>query len=257
MAPRPIVAATLQAAMLGAISNVLAQFITASRTKTEFSIDWIPVLQFLLFSTVNTPPNFLWFVIAHRHPRLPSSAQSSRDSPSRRQEFLESTFPARPQPLSSSGNGRAKGKQQGRKGQSDRKPEQVVREEIPLSVRNTVIKFALDQTIGAAVNTLLFSTFMRALHEAMHPVPRMTNLLKAVNYWTAPSAIDFSRVDGSAVWEAAQAEFWSIAFAGLRFWPFVSLLNFTVVKTVAGRNLVGSLAGVVWGVYMSMVAAAQ
>ncbi|ODA83330.1 hypothetical protein RJ55_01843 [Drechmeria coniospora] len=233
MAPRPIVAATLQAAMLGAISNVLAQFITASRTKTEFSIDWIPVLQFLLFSTVNTPPNFLW------------------------QEFLESTFPARPQPLSSSGNSRAKGKQQGRKGQSDRKPEQVVREEIPLSVRNTVIKFALDQTIGAAVNTLLFSTFMRALHEAMHPVPRMTNLLKAVNYWTAPSAIDFSRVDGSAVWEAAQAEFWSIAFAGLRFWPFVSLLNFTVVKTVAGRNLVGSLAGVVWGVYMSMVAAAQ
>jgi hypothetical protein len=42
--------------------------------------------------------------------------------------------------------------------------------------------------------------------------------------------------------------------AGLKLWPFVSILNFTVVPADK-RLLVGSLFGVVWGIYLSLMAA--
>jgi hypothetical protein len=42
--------------------------------------------------------------------------------------------------------------------------------------------------------------------------------------------------------------------AGLKFWPLVSILNFTVVPA-SQRLLVGNLFGVVWGVYVSLMAA--
>ncbi|PHH89372.1 hypothetical protein CDD83_6194 [Cordyceps sp. RAO-2017] len=212
---RAILAATLQAALLGCLSNVLAQLITASRNKTELAVDWIPVFQFLLFSIVSTPPNFLW------------------------QVFLESTYPAHPP---------VRHRKKSDEAEAGRRA--------PLSVRNTAAKFALDQTVGAAVNTLLFSTFIHALQEAMAPAPRLTSLPAAVTYWTGPGAVDFGRVRLDAVLDAARAEFWPIVVAGLKMWPAVSLLNFTVVKTVEARNLVGALAGVAWGIYMSMMAAA-
>ncbi|POR33272.1 Mpv17/PMP22 family protein [Tolypocladium paradoxum] len=213
MASRPILAATLQAALLAAMSNVLAQLITASRNKTELLVDWIPVFQFLLFSIVNTPPNFLW------------------------QDFLESTFPAHPPAPHP------------KKFDDKPLPQQ------PLSLRNTLAKFLLDQTLGAAANTLLFSVSLRALQDAMAPAPRITGFHRAWAYWSGPRAIDFARVDFAAVWDAARAEFWPLVGAGARFWPVVSIVNFTLVKTVEGRNLVGAVAGVAWGVYMSMVAA--
>lgn len=40
--------------------------------------------------------------------------------------------------------------------------------------------------------------------------------------------------------------------AGLKLWPFVSVLNFTVVPADQ-RLLVGSLFGVVWAIYLSLV----
>lgn len=49
-------------------------------------------------------------------------------------------------------------------------------------------------------------------------------------------------------------DFWPLMQAGWKVWPFVSLLNFTVVP-LERRTLVGSLFGLVWGIYMSMLAA--
>lgn len=43
--------------------------LTASQA--PFSIDWIPVFQYLLFTVVNTPPNYLWYV---GHDVLPGKA---------------------------------------------------------------------------------------------------------------------------------------------------------------------------------------
>lgn len=48
--------------------------------------------------------------------------------------------------------------------------------------------------------------------------------------------------------------FWPFMLAGLKLWPFVSVLNFTVVPA-SQRLLVGNLFGVVWGVYLSLMAA--
>ncbi|PHH77779.1 hypothetical protein CDD80_203 [Ophiocordyceps camponoti-rufipedis] len=139
MSLRPLVIATVQAALLGALSNVLAQLLAAEGSK---GVNWIPVLQFLLFSIISTPPNYLW------------------------QEFLESTYPAHPRKNKGS-----------------------------LSVYNTIAKFILDQTIGAVVNTLLFSLFIHALQDAMATAPRVTSLPAAVAYFLRPGAVDVGRVD--------------------------------------------------------------
>lgn len=40
--------------------------------------------------------------------------------------------------------------------------------------------------------------------------------------------------------------------AGYKFWPFVTLLNLVVVP-VEQRMLVGGLAGLAWGVYVSLM----
>ncbi|KIL89598.1 hypothetical protein FAVG1_07178 [Fusarium avenaceum] len=154
------------------------------------------------------------------------------------QDFLESAFPAHPAES-------PKAKEV--KGAKKTQPK--------LSVRNTLIKFTLDQTVGAAVNTLLFSTYVHALRTAIHPVPVITSLPKAITYWTSPGTLNFDRVNWATVWEAAKADFAPLVYAGWKLWPAVSIVNFAAVKTVEGRNLVGALAGVVWGIYMSLVAA--
>ncbi|KAJ4140283.1 hypothetical protein NW768_001640 [Fusarium equiseti] len=154
------------------------------------------------------------------------------------QDFLESTFPAHP-------------------GESPKSkdPKSAKMTQPKLSVRNTLIKFALDQTVGAAVNTLLFSTYVHALRSAIKDVPVITNLPKAITYWTSPRTIDFSRVNWTVVWEAAKSDFAPLIYAGWKLWPAVSIVNFAAIKTIEGRNLVGALAGVAWGIYMSLIAA--
>ncbi|QUC18102.1 uncharacterized protein UV8b_02343 [Ustilaginoidea virens] len=215
MARSPIFSATLQAALLGATSNILAQLIEAYRKQAALRVDWIPVFQFLLFSIISTPPNFIW------------------------QDFLESTFPAR------------------RRRHAAKSPPEAGgdAERAPLDKRNTLVKFALDQTVGAVFNTLLFSIYIHSIHLAMPHAPRITSFTKATGYWLSPGAIDFSAVDMKVVLDAAFAEFWTIVLAGVKLWPAVSLVNYTLVKTVEGRNLVGCVAGLGWGVYMSMIAA--
>ncbi|KAG5929324.1 hypothetical protein E4U53_002465 [Claviceps sorghi] len=97
--------------------------------------------------------------------------------------------------------------------------------------------------------------YIHSIHMAMPDAPRVTSFTKATGYWISPGVIDFSAVDMGVVLRAARAEFWTIVRAGIKLWPAVSLANYTLVKTVEGRSLVGCIAGLGWGVYMSMVAA--
>lgn len=46
-------------------------------------------------------------------------------------------------------------------------------------------------------------------------------------------------------------ESFGIFKAGLKLWPAVSIVNFAAVP-VENRVLVGSLAGVVWNIYLSL-----
>ncbi|KAI1392261.1 uncharacterized protein F4822DRAFT_122590 [Hypoxylon trugodes] len=227
MALPPIITATIQSAVLAATSNLLAQSLTAYQNEARLVIDWVPVFQFVVYSLVNVPPNFLW------------------------QEFLESTFPAyHTTPTSAAANDEKALEREAKKGK-------LV--EPRLNITNTAIKMMLDQTIGAAVNTLLFSIFMHSIQSAMVEPPgaSFSGSDSSTQYAFPLSPIGYGKVNWSDVVARSRAEFYSILVAGWKVWPIVSLINFAFIKSIQGRNLVGSLAGVGWGVYMSLITARQ
>ncbi|KAI0405529.1 Mpv17/PMP22 family protein [Xylaria palmicola] len=230
MALPPIVSATLQSAVLAATSNILAQCLTAYQTDKPLILDLVPIFQFVLYAFINIPPNFLW------------------------QEFLESAFPAyHVSPTRAAVKSAAANDEKG----LDREAKEGKLVEPKLDITNTAIKLVLDQTVGAAVNTFLFSLFIHSIQAAM-PRPLGTplgNPDKSLQYLLSRGAVDYGRVDWAHVVANSRREFFSILAAGWKLWPFVSLVNFAFVKSIEGRNLVGSLAGVGWGIYMSLVAA--
>lgn len=150
-------------------------------------------------SVLNCPPNFLW------------------------QQFLESAFPSKTLHPSEASIAAAASNDE-KELDSEQADHSIV--ESRLNVRNTVLKFLIDQTVGATVNTILFIMIMAGLRGAS-----MEEALLLV-----------------------RLEFWPILFAGVRLWPLVSIVSFTVVESVEARNLLGSLAGMAWGVYLSLVA---
>ncbi|KAH7358280.1 hypothetical protein B0T11DRAFT_284115 [Plectosphaerella cucumerina] len=223
----PIMSVTLQNAVLSATSNLLAQALTSYRNDTPFIVDWVPVVQFIIFTFVNTPPNYLW------------------------QDFLESTFPgyhAAPTDAAVEKAARSDDKALDKAAG----PELV---EPKLNIRNTLIKTVLDQTVGAAINTLLFSVFMNSLKAAMARPSGLDAPGQSAAFLFSRAAIDYSRVDWAQIAERTKAEFFPLIAAGWRLWPAVSLINFACIKTVEGRNLLGGLAGVGWGIYVSLFAA--
>lgn len=181
----------------------------------------------------------------------PFSPQTHTDAPKTSgQEFLESTFPAAtttptPEAIRSAAASDEK--------ELDREAREGRLVERKLNVGNTIAKFVLDQSVGAAINTLMFSVFMHSVQAAMSH--RTAGPEESVSFLTSGKALDYSQVDWRLVVGRSRIEFMPIMSAGWRFWPFVSLFNFVVVKSVEVRNLVGSLAGMAWGVYMSLVAA--
>ncbi|CAI7626784.1 unnamed protein product [Penicillium bialowiezense] len=178
----PIAKATLQAALINAGSNVLAQGIKAYRADIPFELDIESLTQFATCALITSPLGYLWL------------------------GGLELWFP-----------GRESKDEKEKVGQSAPKP--------GLNATNTVAKIVIDQTVGGAWNTVLYITTM--------------GMLRGLGY--------------DAIRAEIQEDFWSIMFAGLKFWPLVSILNFTVVPANQ-RLLVGSLFGVLWGIYLSLLA---
>ncbi|KAK3365277.1 hypothetical protein B0T24DRAFT_430692 [Lasiosphaeria ovina] len=220
----PIVKATIQSAAINAVSNVVAQFIAAQRSEQPLIINWISVFQFFIFGCVCTPPNFMW------------------------QDLLESSFPGyHMAPTSEAVASAAAGDDK----ELDREAREGRLVEPRLNKGNTLAKTLLDQTVGAAFNTLLFSTFMHAIRDAMahhHAAP----VANGLGFLLGGQAIRYENVDWLAVWHKTRAEFFSILVAGWTFWPLISIVNFVFLKTVEARNLMGSLAGLAWGVYVSL-----
>lgn len=97
-----------------------------------------------------------------------------------------------------------------------------------LNKTNTAIKFTLDQTIGAAVNTILFLAGI----DLMRGQPLNTILTHC------------------------QEAFWPIMSAGQKLWPAVSIFNFTMVP-VQYRTVVGSIVGLFWGIYLSLISSTK
>ncbi|KAL4803281.1 hypothetical protein BDV18DRAFT_145551 [Aspergillus unguis] len=190
MALPPIARATLQAALMSAVSNVLAQGITAYRDNKPFVLDRQPLFQFTTSALILSPLAFLWL------------------------EGLEQWLPGDEQGPEPKGP-----KKENEKGARDGKDKK-------LNVKNTIAKIVVDQVIGGALNTFMFLSVM--------------GLLRG-------DSID-------VVKDEVQANFLPLMLAGLKLWPFVSILNFTVVPADQ-RLLVGNLFGLAWGVYLSLVSA--
>ncbi|KAK3298556.1 uncharacterized protein B0H64DRAFT_78097 [Chaetomium fimeti] len=236
MAP-PIVTATIQGAVISAISNILAQAITAHQNNTPLIIDYIPVFQYALFALLSTPPNFLW------------------------QDFLESAFPAYHMAPTKEAITAASAADDA-KLDTDAARGRVI--EPRLSKRNTALKALLDQTVGAAANTALFSLFMHAARQAMahHYAARAAGDgdvraggLAFLLGGAGAEAMRYQDVAWASVWALTRAEFWGLIQAGWRFWPAVSLVNYVFLTTVEARSLVGALAGLGWGIYLSLITA--
>ncbi|KAM0171492.1 hypothetical protein ACHAPF_008094 [Botrytis cinerea] len=151
---------------------------------TEFTINWTPVIHFVLYGALSAPPNF--YLQSLLESLLPSKKQASPRNVSEKKA-------APPQPT--------------------------------LSVTNTILKVVIDQTLLAVLNVMLF-------------------------------LITFSLFRGATLQQAvqsAESEYWDMMKAGWKLWPFVSLSNFAVIKSVQGRALLGSLAGIGWNVYLGLV----
>lgn len=197
------------------------------------------MLQFVILAIITTPPNFMWYVPV-TYPQQPALQHPYLPTPPR-QEYIEQAFPA----TAPTGAPRKD------------KPTPAPR----LNVRNTLIKALLDQTVAAALNTLFFALAMNSLAQAMTPLQSETELLnlrlagRSLDFLRSGGAFDAARVDWDKVVSQSATDFWPILVSGWSFWPLVSLVNFTFVKDVGTRNLVGGLAGVAWGMYMSGFAA--
>ncbi|KAF2434833.1 hypothetical protein EJ08DRAFT_431787 [Tothia fuscella] len=92
-----------------------------------------------------------------------------------------------------------------------------------LSIQNTLAKFALDQSLGALINIPLFIGIMGMLKG--QGVDQIVNTVKA--------------------------DFWDIYTSGAKLWPAVSLISFAAIPPNK-RVIFGSIAGVVWNVYLSL-----
>ncbi|KAK7984800.1 Mpv17/PMP22 family protein [Apiospora saccharicola] len=236
MAP-PIINATVQSAVLAATSNLLAQALSAYRNEVSLVIDWVPVFQFIFYAIISTPPNFMW------------------------QDFLESSFPAYHMSPTKAAVASAAANDEKALEEEEREGQLV---EPKLNVANTLAKTVLDQTLGAFGNTYMFSLYIHSVQAAMDrplgtplSTPETSAVYLASLFFglAGTKRAQYGNVNWDTVVKTSQEEFWSIIKAGWRLWPAVSIINFAFVKSIEGRNLVGGLAGVAWGIYMSLRAA--
>lgn len=179
-----LVTQTAQAAVLSATSNILAQVIAAYHHDKPFQLDPIPMLKFVFYTILNTPPNCLW------------------------QQYLEETFPSeKPAPAPS---------------------EKPVKLQMTLDFSSVFKKFLLDQTLGAAVNTILFIAAMTGMNGA----------------------------STDEIVQAVKEDFWPLTLDGYKLWPLFSLVSFLWIP-VDKRVLAGCAVGMGWGIYLSLLAAGK
>ncbi|KAK1239087.1 hypothetical protein MKX08_006148 [Trichoderma sp. CBMAI-0020] len=179
--------ATLQATLLNGFSGVCAQGITAYRTKSFEQVELESILRFVVYTALVTPPNYKW------------------------QEFLEHKWPSR-KPINESASKLEAPQEQDKGTVKDR-----------LSLTNTAVKFLLDQSLSAPINTVAFIYLMGGM----------------------------TFQSNSQIWNNVQKDFWPMLIAGYRVWPIIGLLNLSVVP-FDYRQLVGSIAGLFWGIFLSL-----
>jgi hypothetical protein len=146
------------------------------------------------------------------------------------QQLLERTFPAYPSTAEQQGYQRSKDDIEMKAGGggdsllSDANQPPAAKPNI--SIRNTVTKWFVDCiTLGAIMNTIAFFIIM--------------GLMKGQDAATIGSNI--------------QTETIPVIVAGYKIWPIASIISFTFIP-VHRRIVFLSFIGLLWGIYMSLVA---
>ncbi|PSN63801.1 hypothetical protein BS50DRAFT_590814 [Corynespora cassiicola Philippines] len=190
-----MISQTLQGAVLSITSNIIAQAITSYKEDTPLTLDTSLIIKFAIFSIVSNPPNIVW------------------------QNFLEDLFPTNVSTAPHPKRDDDKAKQ---------KPE------TQMSKTNVLIKFILDQTFGAVLNTLMFVVYM--------------------GYVNAPTGGNLGGAWDNVLRETRE-KFWPMIIDGYKFWPAVSLVSFLWIP-VDKRIVFGCSVGVIWGIYLSLMVGA-
>jgi protein Mpv17 len=202
--------------------------------QTPFHLDVTSLAQFTACAVINTPLAFLWM------------------------NNLEANFPTY------TAEQGAHAKKSDEKGADSAKPRKI-------SVKNTIAKIVLDQTVGAAWVTILFLTTMGILRG--QDLGGVMNTIQNVSFyhffvcfsiffyiwgmhvtffWNLCRSFVVSRIRVGLTSLLFLQDFWPIMIAGLKLWPLVSILCFTVVPAEQ-RLLVGGLFGFVWAIYLSLM----
>ncbi|KAL1890602.1 hypothetical protein Sste5346_008118 [Sporothrix stenoceras] len=203
----PMTTAVVQSSILHAISNVVAQLITAYQSRGEPEkahstslIDIAQLARFVIFALLTAPMNYKF------------------------QQLLEYAFP---------GHGNRPAREHrytpGRKRTDDLERQDEKRRPSPhhLHWGNVFAKWFLDcLSLGTVLNTTAFLIIMGVLK--------------------GQSA---SQIEANLRNELAR-----IVVTGYRVWPIASIVSFTLVP-LERRITWLSLVGLLWGVYMSIVAA--
>lgn len=191
----------------------------ANKSQSPYAIDIRELMIFMAFSVISCPPNYLWQTWLEAS--FPGYAESL--SSSEKEKLMDDTVVGKSTTTSSEKPGLRS--RNGEKGAitaaSSPSPDKVKKK---LSIRNTIVKFLLDQSIGAAVNTVMFIMGIAML--------RGQSL--------------------EAGWEETKTGFWPLVFAGQKLWPLVSIISLTLVP-VEQRMVFGSIIGVGWGIFLSLV----
>ncbi|KAI3337217.1 hypothetical protein HD806DRAFT_31265 [Xylariaceae sp. AK1471] len=198
--PSPMVKATLAAAALSSISNILAQILEAYRDERPFAFDIAMFLRFVALAFLTSPPNYMWQQLLERsfpaYERKQTGARSGSDSPRDLEKQMTEGTGAGPEP----------------------KPK--------LNLKNTFTKWFIDCiTLGALFNTVAFYILMGMLKR--QPVAIIAHNIRTE---TIPLIV-----------------------AGYKIWPFVSIVSFSWVP-VERRIVFLNFVGLLWGIYMSLVA---
>jgi len=158
----PLVTTLIQSTLLNAISNIIAQVIDQYRHNKPFSLNIIPLIQFVTYAIIIIPINFSWQKsVEARFPGFPTFPWSPRGTASFGNKTGTVDHPLLPI----------------KEKEMEEKPKdkwQAARLK-PSGTRNFVIKFILDQTVASIMNITLFIVLI--------------NLLKGVSFRVTCGAI--------------------------------------------------------------------
>ncbi|KAJ5542627.1 hypothetical protein N7535_005050 [Penicillium sp. DV-2018c] len=226
--PSPLLVTFVQATVLNAIANILAQLIDQRNNKTPFILNTLALIQFLIYGIIIVPPNFYWQrALEARYPGFPTRSEfAAACSAKNLLSFFSPrswlSFFASRAALESDSLPSHKDKDKEKSTVTPWKP----RAQQISGLRSFMMKFFFDQTVASVVNLVLFVIII--------------NLLKGQTVKRS--------------WELVLEDFRPIMSARLKYRPVVSVLMYTVIP-VDRRVVFASACGVIWGVYLSLYAA--